>query len=264
MAVKVVAVGVGTRSFPVKIIVADKNGKEFYQNVAISRTNSGLRDDEFIVDNIKFTFYGSFALQSEVGGGKISDDYAQYMNKTIYTKYATSMTSTGGGDGRVAKIAKLTTFRIDAMTPVQNSNYVTLALTELESGRTYSKNVTFTNESVVGDIDGQKEDYFDYLFGLGDGPLKGSSKAKQNNIRQGRVVGGMTEEEVKLAVGDPDKTVDTTEGRYQWIYTDSKLIVTFGRNGTVVGTTSPGGRGTTRTAARNRSNQNDPNSARRR
>ena len=63
--VKVVAVGVGTRKFPVKIIVADKNGKEFYQNVAMSKTNSGMRDDEFIMDNKKFTFYGSFELADE-------------------------------------------------------------------------------------------------------------------------------------------------------------------------------------------------------
>ena len=46
MEVKVVAVGVGTRSFPVKIIVADKRGNEFFQDVAISKTNSGMRDDD--------------------------------------------------------------------------------------------------------------------------------------------------------------------------------------------------------------------------
>lgn len=254
MAVKVVAVGVGTRSFPVKIIVADKNGKEFYQNVAISRTNSGLRDDEFIVDNVKFTFYGSFALQSEVGEAKTPGDYAQYMNKTVYTKYATSMTSTGGNDNRVAKIAKQTTFVITGITPIANSNYVTLALTEVDTGRGYTKNVTFINENVAGDIDGQKEDYFDYLFGIGNAPAKSSSKSALENIRKERVVAGMTEEEVKMAVGEPDKTVDTVEGRYQWIYTDSKLVVTFGRNGTVVGTTSPGGRGTTTNNRNNRSN----------
>lgn len=256
MQVKVVAVGVGTRSFPVKIIVADKNGNEFYQNVAISKTNSGLRDDEFIVDNVKFTFYGSFALATEEA--KVSGDYAQYMNKTVYTKYATNMTSTGGNDNRSVKIAKLTTFRIDAMSPVPNSNYVTLALTEVETGRTYAKKVTFTNESVIGDIDGQKEDYFDYLFGVGDAPLKGSSKANQNMIRQGRVVAGMTEEEVKMAVGDPDKVVDTTEGRYQWIYanTTPQLIVTFGKSGTVVGTQGgrSNNRSTTSTRGNNRSN----------
>ena len=40
--VKVIDIGVGTRSFPVKIIVEDKDGNEFYQNVAISKTNSGI------------------------------------------------------------------------------------------------------------------------------------------------------------------------------------------------------------------------------
>ena len=215
-----------------------------------------MRDDEFIVDNVKFTFYGSFALATEEA--KVSGDYAQYMNKTVYTKYATNMTSTGGNDNRSVKIAKLTTFRIDAMSPVPNSNYVTLALTEVETGRTYAKKVTFTNESVIGDIDGQKEDYFDYLFGVGDAPLKGSSKANQNMIRQGRVVAGMTEEEVKMAVGDPDKVVDTTEGRYQWIYanTTPQLIVTFGKSGTVVGTQGgrSNNRSTTSTRGNNRSN----------
>ena len=44
--VKVVAVGVGSRKFPVKIIVADKSGREFYQNVALSKTNCGMREDE--------------------------------------------------------------------------------------------------------------------------------------------------------------------------------------------------------------------------
>ena len=51
--VKVVAVGVGTRNFPVKIIVADESGREFYQNVAISKTNSGMRDEEFEISNMK-------------------------------------------------------------------------------------------------------------------------------------------------------------------------------------------------------------------
>ncbi|MBQ5407962.1 MAG: hypothetical protein IIU12_05905, partial [Prevotella sp.] len=141
MEVKVVAIGVGTRSFPVKIIVADKRGNEFYQNVAISKTNSGMRDDEFIVDNEKYTFYGSFDLMT--GETRVSSDYAQYMGKTIYTKYATSMTTKGGGkDNRVVKVPKLMEFRIDGMAPIRNSNYVTLTLTETETGRIYSKDVT--------------------------------------------------------------------------------------------------------------------------
>ena len=43
--VTVVAAGVGTRNFPVKLIVQDDNGREFFQTLAISRTNSGMRDE---------------------------------------------------------------------------------------------------------------------------------------------------------------------------------------------------------------------------
>lgn len=240
MEVKVVAVGVGTRSFPVKIIVADKKGNEFFQNVAISKTNCGMRDDEFIVDNLKFTFYGSFDLMS--GEIQVSSDYAQYMGKTIYTKYATSMTTKGGGkDNRVVKVPKLMAFRIDGMAPVHNSNYVTLTLTETETGRIYSKDVTFTNTSVTGDIDGQKEDYFGYLFGFGEGKLRNTSAATRTMIREGRVGMGMTEEEVEMAVGEPDSKADINDGRYEWTYkrTKSWLIVQFSKSGKVVGIRTP-------------------------
>jgi hypothetical protein len=240
MEVKVVAIGVGTRSFPVKIIVADKKGNEFYQNVALSKTNCGMRDDEFIVDNAKFLFYGSFDLLT--GETKVSTDYAQYMGKTVYTKYATSMTTKGGGkDNRVVKVPKLMAFRIDGMAPVRNSNYVTLTLTETETGRTYAKDVTFINESVTGDIDGQKEDYFGYLFGFGEGRLRNTNAATRTMIREGRVGMGMTEEEVEMAVGEPDNKADLPNGRYQWIYKRTKawLIVEFSKSGQVVGIKTP-------------------------
>ena len=240
MEVKVVAVGVGTRSFPVKIIVADKKGNEFYQNVAISKTNSGMRDDEFIVDNEKFAFYGSFDLVS--GETRVSSDYAQYMGRSVFTKYATSMTTKGGGkDNRVVKVPKLTGFRIDGMAPVHSSNYVTLTLTETETGRIYSKDVTFVSENVAGDIDGQKEDYFGYLFGFGEGSLRSTSAATRTMIREGRVGMGMTEEEVEMAVGEPDSKAESSDGRYEWIYkrTNSWLIVQFGKQGKVVGIRTP-------------------------
>ncbi len=240
MEVKVVAVGVGTRSFPVKIIVADKRGNEFYQNVAISKTNSGMRDDEFIVDNEKYTFYGSFDLMT--GETRVSSDYAQYMGKTIYTKYATSMTTKGGGkDNRVVKVPKLMEFRIDGMSPIRNSNYVTLTLTETETGRIYSKDVTFVNQNVVGDIDGQNEDYFGYLFGFGEGRMRNTSAATRTMIREGRVGIGMTEEEVEMAVGEPDSKAESSDGRYEWTYKRTKawLIVQFGKSGKVIGIKTP-------------------------
>ena len=236
MEVKVVDIGVGTRSFPVKIIVADKKGNEFYQNVALSKTNCGMRDDEFDVDNAKFLFYGSFDLVT--GEIKVSSNYAQYMGKTIYTKYATSMTTKGGGkDNRVVKVPKLMEFRIDGMAPIRNSDYVTLTLTETETGRTYSKDVTFTNDKVTG----ENEDYFGNLFGFGEGKMRNTSAATRTMIREGRVGVGMTEEEVEMAVGEPDRKEDLPNGRYQWIYkrTKSWLVIEFSKSGKVVGYKTP-------------------------
>lgn len=236
MEVKVVAIGVGTRSFPVKIIVADKKGNEFYQNVAISKTNSGMRDDEFDLDNAKHAFYGSFDVIT--AQTKVSTDYAQYMGKTIYSKYAINMTTKGGGkDNRIVKVPKLTEFRIDGMAPVRNSDYVTLTLTETETGRIYSKDVTFTNDNVTS----ENEDYFGNLFGFGEGQMRNTSAATRTMIREGRVGVGMTEEEVEMAVGEPERKEDLPNGRYQWIYkrTKSWLVIEFNKSGKVVGYKTP-------------------------
>ena len=107
--VKVVAVGVGTRSFPVKIIVEGKDGSEFFQNVAMSKTNCGMRDDEFIVDNAKHLFDGSFTFEEEDERQQSASlgDYAQYMNKTVHLKYPTTMKVIRNGAGsRVVTMAK--------------------------------------------------------------------------------------------------------------------------------------------------------------
>ena len=53
----------------------------------------------------------------------------------------------------------------------------------------------------------------------------------------------MTEDEVLLAMGEPDRTASSTNGRTDWIYTRSKklLIVQFGRNGKVESYKTQGG-----------------------
>ena len=134
--VKVVAVGVGTRTFPVKIIVADKNGKEFYQNVAMSKTNSGMRDDEFIMDNKKFTFYGSFELADE--NIATSKEYASYIGQTYYTRYRTTMTNE---QGKKVTVMRLSTFTIKAVQAQNGTKYRKLSLKSLKTGEVFYKDV---------------------------------------------------------------------------------------------------------------------------
>lgn len=255
--VTVTQVGVGTRSFPVKIIVEDKSGNEYYQNVAISKTNSGMRDDEFIMDNTKYLFAGSFELRDAIM--TVSKNLEQYLNKTVHTKYSTDMISKGDGRDRTLKVQRMTTFTIEAIMPKNNSQYVTLTLMEKETRRIYFKDVTFEHvDDVTGDIDGKREDYFGYLFAMGEGRSRQTSQATRAAIRQGRVILGMSEDEVAMAMGEPDNTVESNNGRHDWIYNRSGgklLIVNFDGTGKVIGTNVDRSKAKTTTTKKKNSNK---------
>ncbi len=226
--VKVVAVGVGTRSFPVKIIVEDETGEQFYQNVAMSKTNSGLRDDEFDVDNAKFLFEGSF----EYTGAEmaVSSDVKSYLNQTVHTKFATAMSSKGAGKVRDVKVPKFTGFIIDDIVKDRNNtNYYSLTLRETETRRIYYKDVVFSEETRA-----PREDYFGYLFAMGDGIARNTTLETRTAIREGRVIPGMTMEQVEMAVGEATTKITTNNGE-DWLYprTNSTLVVQFNKDGIV-------------------------------
>ena len=236
--VKVVAVGVGTRSFPVKIVVEDEDGRQFYQSVAMSKTNSGMRDNEFDVDNAKFFFPGSFEY---TGGAMIvSKNISDYLNQTVHTKYATAMSSKGSGKVRDVKVPRFTGFIIDDIRPIKNTGFFTLTLREEESRRIYYKDVAFDEDAVKED--GTKEDYFGSLFGMGEGEARSTTLETRTAIREGRVIPGMTEEEVELAVGEPISKIPDSNGVMEWLYNRSNgvlLVVRFDKDGIV---TKAGGR----------------------
>ena len=240
--VTVKRVGVGSRHFPVKIIVADEAGNEFYQLVAMSKTNCGMRDDEFIVDSVKHTFYGAFEMIDELMN--VSGDISKYEGKTIHTVQVTPMLTSGDGKERTVKVPRMTTFTIEHMAPVRNTPYVMLSLKESESRRDYYVKVNF--EHLDGgrvDADEEKLTYFGYLFAMGPGAERSTSPAARAAIRQGRVIVNMTEDEVILAMGEePDNVINQNDGRKDWYYRRSQgmFIIHFGRNGLVESYTTPG------------------------
>ena len=223
-------IGVGTRKYPVKIIVEDpKTGKEFFQHVVMSRTNNGMRDEDFEMDNKKYLFLNSFEVVS--GTQMVSADFTQYIGKTIYSKVPVEMISKGDGRIRNVKVPRLTEFIIDDISAVGNSRNVMMTLTESESRRVYLKEVTFVSDDVAT----APANYFGTLFGLGEGKLRNSSRETRAMIRQGRVGGGMTEEEVELAMGEPDSKTVNANGLQEWTYKRTKklFIVQFDNQGKV-------------------------------
>ena len=245
--VTVKAIGVGTRSYPVKIIVEDDEGNQFYQNVAMSRINSGMRDDEFDVDKEKFLFQGSF----EYTGGEmaVSSDIRSYLNQTVHTKVSTAMSSKGSGKVRDVKVPRFTGFIIDEINPVKDSPYHTLTLRETETRRIYYKDVLFKEQDLMNYRDATRDDYFGYIFGMGEGALHNTSLETRTAIREGRVIPGMSEDEVLMAVGEPFNKVKDSKGVREWLYNRSNgvlLVVQFNAKGKVI---KAGGRATKTTNA---------------
>jgi len=179
--VEVVAVGVGTRNYPVKIIVKDAKGNEFFQTVAMSKTNSGVRNDEFHeLDNKHHEFYNSFQLAD--ANVKASGEYSKYIGRKVYTRYATTMENEAG---EKVKIARNSQFIIKSIEAQNDTKYVKMTLEGVTSKKNYYKQVTFKNDNVAGDIDGYKEDYYFYLFSdkklTGKGPSITISKKTRRN-----------------------------------------------------------------------------------
>ncbi len=228
MEVKVTAVGVGTRSFPVKIIVEDKDGNEFYQNVAISKTNCGMRDDEFIMDNAKYLFANSFELIDDIMAVN-SYNYRVFIGRIIHTKYPTKMLNEA--TKKIQAIPRMAEYQIEAINPHKNDDKATIKLKNTTLG-------TFFYTDVVLDANRaeNQEDYFGYVFAPGPGKKVQTSESSRAMIRVGHVGVGFTEDEVMMAAGEPDKIEYGENGQYIWIFKRSNnklLYVHFDGSGTV-------------------------------
>ena len=229
--VTVKAVGVGTRDFPVKIIVEDADGNEFYQNVAISKTNCSLNDDDFVNDNAKYLFGNSFELVEDVLSIS-SNNYKQFLGKIIHTKYPTKLLNEFSK--KMQSIPRLTEYQIEAMNPHKNDDKFTLKLKNTTLG-TYFYIDMLLDEHLAQD----QTEYFGYIFALGPGKKIETSEGSRAMMRAGHVGIGFTEDETMMAAGEPDKVINGENGLYTWVYQRSNnklLYVDFNGSGVVTKT----------------------------
>ena len=229
--VTVKAVGVGTRDFPVKIIVEDADGNEFYQNVAISKTNCSLKDDDFVNDNAKYLFGNSFELVEDVLSIS-SNNYKQFLGKIIHTKYPTKLLNEFSK--KMQSIPRLTEYQIEAMNPHKNDDKFTLKLKNTTLG-TYFYIDMLLDEHLAQD----QTEYFGYIFALGPGKKIETSEGSRAMMRAGHVGIGFTEDETMMAAGEPDKVINGENGLYTWVYQRSNnklLYVDFNGSGVVTKT----------------------------
>ena len=219
MEVKVVKVGVGTRSFPVKIIVADKDGNEFFQNVAISKTNCGMRDDEFIMDEAKYLFGNSFELVDDIMSIN-SYNYKTYLGKIIHTKFKTKLLNET--TKKVQAIPRLMEYQIEAMNPHKNDDKFTLKLKNTTLGTYFYGDFVLDQHRAEN-----QEDYFGYIFAPGPGKKIETSEGSRAMMRAGHVAAGFSEDEVMMAAGEPDDVKHGDNGTYTWIFKRSNNVLLY-------------------------------------
>ena len=241
MEVKVTAVGVGTRAYPVKIIVEDRDGNEFYQNVAISKTNCGMRDDEFIMDNAKYLFANSFELVDDIMAVN-SYNYKAYIGRIVHTKFPTTMLNES--TNKVQKVPRMIGYQIEAINPHKNDTKFTVKFKNTILGTYFYKDVTLDQKSISGtskDFEQDPDDYFSYLFAPGPGKKIETTEGSRGLIRMGHVSPGFSEDEVMLAAGEPDDIQHGENGLYTWIFKRSNnklLVVDFNGVGIVTKTST--------------------------
>ena len=229
MEVKVVAVGVGSRKYPVKIIVEDKDGNQFYQNVTMSKTNCGMRDDEFVADEARYLFNNSFELQDDIMSIS-SKNYKVFIGKVVHTKFPMKMLNEV--TSKQQAIPRLAEYKIEQITPHKNDDKATIKLKSTILGNFFYAECFLDQYKCLNDED----QFFGYLFAPGPGKKVVTSEASRAMIRAGHVGIGMSEDEVQLAAGEPNKVEHGTGGQYFWIFNrsnDKLLYVEFDGSGVV-------------------------------
>ena len=158
--VRVERVGVGTREYPVKIVFRTDDGQLYYNNVAMSRTNSAMLNEDFITTKAHHYFANAFSLHSQDGtkSAKMSE---QMVGKYVTLNRACTMLQ----GGKEVTVGAGTEFVIQSAKARQGTNYFTLTLTN--AGKVFRRDVTFENSVVTGNIDGTDEGYFYELFDVG-------------------------------------------------------------------------------------------------
>lgn len=249
--VTVKKVGVGSRSYPVKIIVEDKDGNQFFQNVAMSKTNSGMRDDEFVNDKEKFLFSGSFELVDDVMGIN-RHNYKSFIDRVIHTKYATQMLNET--TKKVQAISPMMEYQIISITPHKNDDKSTIKLKNTILGSFFYIDMYIDSYQ---DPEPDKRDFFGTVFAPGPGKQIKTTEDSRTMIRLGHVGVGFSEDEVRMAAGDPNQIETGQNGIYTWVFNRSNnklLYVEFNGSAVVSRTYTKDGPQAKKAPAKRRSN----------
>jgi archaellum component FlaF (FlaF/FlaG flagellin family) len=217
--VTVTQVDIYSRSFPVKVTFQDERGNTYFQPLAMSKTNCGMIDNDFIMENKNKTFPNAFTF-GDANTAKSATLMEQLGNKEVYLKNATTLKDAYGSE---VKKARYTQFKVTDIVSANGTQYVTLKLADSE-GNAYQARVTFVETTAIQSVL-QDQNYFSDVFGTGNLRTKypNISEGNWELISNGEVRKGMTMDECRLSLGDPIR-VQRVNGTYETWYYKQKIL----------------------------------------
>ncbi len=225
--VTVTNVGVGSKMTPVKIIFETSNGRSYFLELALSRTNSGMNIEDFQADRKLKYFANAFSF-NDSNVNTLESIRKKYVGMPVYPKQTIPVMGNFRNEESTGSVHLLryTSLRIK---DIQVTPPNTLAVLTLEdvNGHTYKVEVDLKYDVVI-----KNENYFDDLFAFGDIRKKFSyvNEEDWHMIAMGEVKAGMTTDECRLALGNPAQVEIKKDSRFEaWIYPRRVLEFESGR-----------------------------------
>ena len=208
--VTVMAIGVGDRQFPVKIVFEDKNGSSYYIELAFSKTNSGLLSSDFTGERLYKTFPNVFSFENK--DLKTTEDIKnKYVNRAVYPKRTLTVTK----DDIPTALLRYTPLTIIDLSVSPGTTISKVSLRDRE-GEVYEADIDLKYNVII-----KNDNFIDDVFGFGDLRRQYPSITEDNwqLITNGEIKVGMSKDECRLSLGSPIQIVKNTNSRYEtWYY----------------------------------------------
>lgn len=223
MRATITAVGVGSKSFPVKVIFQDDEGNTYYLEVALSRTNSGMDISDFQADKKMKFFTNAFSFTNK-NLNAIESLKNKYIGLPIYPRQTIEARNVRSLEGKTVEnrvhLFKYTSLYIKDIDVKEPSTLATLILVD-KSGNVYDVEADLKYDFVI-----KNNNYIEDLFAMGDIRKKYPHITDENwkLIAQGEVKPGMSTDECRLALGDPIEVQLKKDNRFETWFYNGKIL----------------------------------------
>lgn len=223
MEATITAVGVGSQAYPVKIIFRDTQGKSYYLEVALSRTNSGMDVNDF-QGEYRMKYFPNAVSFTNKSVSNIESIKNKYLGLTVYPKKVLTATRDVSLESKQMEsrvhLSRYMILRIKDIKLAPPSSIGDLLL-EDKNGTVYEMEADLKYDVIT-----RNDNYIEDLFGLEDIHKKypGITDKRWDIISRGDLEVGMSAEECRLSIGNPIEIQVKKDNRFEtWFYNGKTL-----------------------------------------